>query len=127
MIVLCMSNDIMQTLKSHGEQLGAISSTVNEHTETLKSHGEQLDIIASAVLEHSGKLDKLDDIQEKIDKLPTTEKLDTMLRGIDALLKKVAGTEQEKLMQVRAQRRMEEKIDQNTKDIQSLKPLLGLA
>ena len=116
-----------EMLKSHGEILQSHTETLKSHTETLKSHGEQLDVIASTVLEHSEKLKTLDVINEKIDKLPTAEMLSTTINKIDKLLTKAAGTEQERLMWTHALRRVEDKTDKNAKDIQQIKPLVGLA
>lgn len=95
--------------------------------QTLKSHGEQLELIASAVFEHSEKLRKLDVIEEKIDKLPSAQKLDDTLVKIDLLLKKAMDIEQEGTMRTNALRRIEEKADQNANNIQRIMPLVGIS
>lgn len=131
--ILQILNSHTETLKSHGETLQSHteilkshSEILQSHTETLKSHGEQLEFIASTVLEHSEKLRKLDIIDEKIDKLPTTQKLDETITKIDTLLKKAIDVKQEGTMRTNALRRIEDKVDKNTSDIQQIKPLVGL-
>lgn len=104
-----------------------IPTMTDDIKKTLKSHGEQLELIASTVLSHSDKLKKLDRIEEKIDELPTARKLDETITKIDSLLKKAIDIEQEGTMRARALKRIEDKVDRNASDVQQMKPLVGLA
>ena len=104
-----------------------IPTMTDDLKKTLKSHGEQLELIATTVLGHSEKLKKLDRIEAKIDDLPTAKKLDDTIAKIDKLLKKASDIEQEGTMRTHAMRRLEDKVDKNTHDIQQMKPALGLS
>ena len=110
-------------LDLHGRKLDEHGKKLDEHGVKLDSHTEQLEVIASTVLDVSDRLEK---VEVKIDNLPTRTRFDELMNKIDKMLKRTIDHEQEDAMMKHGIRRVGNKADNNAKDIQMIKPLVGL-
>jgi hypothetical protein len=86
---------------------------LNEHDEKLDKQGKQIDFIAKKVLDHDERFER---IEENMATKDDTNKIMTTLDELVGLRKK---TEQELTF-------MGENVKRNTKDIEKIKPLVGL-
>ena len=92
-----------------------------EIKKTLKAHGEQIDFIVKKVLEHDERLDRIEE------NMATKTDIRGINDTLDVLVKLAQKKDQELTFMGSRVGRVEEKTDQNTKDIQKMKPALGLS
>ena len=88
------------------------------------SLGEQLEVVVKEVLDHT---DRFDRIEAEIRELTIVVRESGKMEKIDQTLKKALDVEQEGNMRTHAIRRLQDEVDQNTADINLIKPLVGLA
>lgn len=114
-----------EILDEHTKKLDEHSKILNEHSEKLDEHSEKLDnltIQVDGIARHVVVMDeRLDRIEEKIDKLPSAETFEAHVEVTDKLLQHLVRLEEQDAMRLEAQRRMQDQIDANTNDIVLLK------
>ena len=125
--ILDAHTEKLKVLDTHTEQLRAQGEILQTHTEQFRALNGQVELIATTVLGHSEDLQRLRYIEERIKELPTAKRLDEIIEKVDKLLKKATDVEQEGTMRSRTFRRITDQVDENTKDIKLIKPLVGLA
>lgn len=132
-----MSQEIIKKLDEHTGQLG----NLNEKVDHLN---EQVEIIAQKVLEHGKRFDRVDQqidllartvadhterlgrIEEKLEQTSTKEDISKLVGRFDEVIGLYKKKDQELTFMGEHVKRVEEKVEQNTKDIIRIKPLVGI-
>ena len=115
-----MTDEIKQTLKSHGEQLDFVVKKALEHDKRFGQIDSQVDFLVTKVLEHDGRLERIEE------NMVTKKDHQEVMKTLDKLVGLVQKTYQEITFMGSRLSRVEEKTDQNAKDIKKMKPALGL-
>lgn len=104
-------NVIDRKLAEHTEQLDFLALKVLEHD-------KRFDVLTAKIIEHDGRFDR---IEERMEGLVTKQDHQQVMNVLDGIVKYMKKKDEETTMLGYGLRRIEEKVEQNTKDIQTLK------
>ncbi len=101
-----------------------ILQKLQEHDKRFDQMDNQIDFIVKKVLEHDERLDKID---EKLEQVSTKEDISRITNTLDKIVKLYETKDQELMLISRGLRDVEDQVKINTKDMQKMKPALGLS
>ena len=122
-----MNEDIIKKLVNHDQKFveidqrfDRVDNELREHSETLKSHTEQLELIAHTVINHSDRLDRIEqNMATKGD-----------IRGLDVKMDKMIGLMERRDQEVTVighqMKDDEAMLERHEKDLNVIKPLVGI-
>ena len=132
-----MTNKILKKLKEHDEKFIEHGKKIDEHGKKLDEHGKKLDEQGKKLDEH-GK--KLDDHGEQLETIATYVldnriKIDNVSLNVEKILKRIPENLAETLDAIRGKEKthdqelvfVNEHLKRIDKDIDKIKPLVGLA
>jgi len=112
--------DINKTLGNVSSNVNKNSKILEKQSETLKKHDDQLDFLATTVVDIIGRLDTIDDSIDYLYKNSSTkDDISLVLNAIDAFAKRDLDRKQENVF-------LNYRVNENTKDISRIKPLVEL-
>ncbi len=98
-----------------------ILQKLQEHDKRFDQIDGQIDFLAKKVLEHDERLDKI------LDNMATKDDVSKITNTLDKIVKLYETKDQEITLISCGLRDVEDQVKINTKDIQKLKPALGLS
>ena len=141
-------NQIIKKLEKHDHQLETIASIVVDNQKKLEKHDKKFDSMDNRLDTMDNRLDTMDNrldsmdnrldtvaitvvnIQEQVNDIKETMATKSDIANISNTLDVLVGlhkkTDQELTFMGARVKRVEEKTEKNTKDIQKIKPLVGL-
>jgi len=129
-----MADEIMKKLKEHDDRFDEIKKR-------LDGHDDQLETIALTVADNKERLDRVEHTTGKVaerlvgmesrlerveQNMVTKQDHNEMMNTLDEIVKLVRKKDEETTFMSAHVKRVEEKTDKNTADIQKIKPLVGL-
>jgi len=122
-----MKDQIIIKLEKYDQQLENIAKTVTDNQEKLENHDKRFDSM-------DNRLDtvaiKVVDIQEQVNDIKKTmatkQDISNISNTLDVIVGLVKKTDEEQIFMGVRVKRIEGETEKNTKDIQKIKPLVGL-
>jgi len=113
--------EVIKKLEEHDKRFSDHDKRFDDHDKRFDQIDSQIDFIAKKVLEHD---ERLDWIKEN---MATRADIGQITNTLDRIVKLAETKDQELTLIARGLRDVEEQVKINTKDIQKMKPALGIS